>query len=96
MKQNVIDEVCASLDPQIYPVARTFFALCDLKTGLCLHPYQVISAADTKKQYQLRVFVNTGQNAYHFLRMNKAAYSYYYEQVCGMGRDDVDTVISES
>ena len=68
------------------PIARPFFALCDVKTGMPMCPYHTLSPEDAKKKYQLRVFVNTGENSFQFLRMSKAAYTYYYRQVshfCG-------------
>ena len=63
------------------PVARPFFALCDPRTGMPLCPHHTLTQDEAKKKYQLRVFVNTGDNSVQFLRMSKAAYSYYYRQV---------------
>lgn len=72
----------------IVPIARPFFTLCDLETSLPLNPYHTLSSKDIKKHYQLRVFVNTGENGSRFLRTSKQAYGYYYRQVSWYGRDD--------
>ena len=42
-----------------------------------------MDAEDLKKQYQLRIFVNTGGNSMHFQKMSKSTYSYYHKQVSG-------------
>lgn len=63
------------------PIARSFFALCDPKTGVPLCPHHTLTQDEARKKYQLRVFVNTGENSFQLLRMSKAAYSYYYRQV---------------
>ncbi len=62
-------------------MARLYLALCDVRTGVCLSPYSTFTAADNKRQFQLRVFVNTGQNGFQFQKTSKAAYKYYLSQV---------------
>lgn len=79
--QDIIDQVCTQESLQIVPIVRPFFALCNPKTGMPLCPYHVMTPEDATKQYQLRVFVNTCENSYQFLRMSKVAYGYYYRQV---------------
>ncbi len=76
-----MDQVCNALTEPISPVARLYFAICDMKTGHCLSPFSAFTAADNKRQFQLRVFVNTGQNGFQFQKTSKAAYKYYLAQV---------------
>ena len=66
-------------------MVRPFFALCDPKTGIPLCPYHELTAEESRKKYQFRIFVNTTENSSHFLKMSKAAYGYYYRQVRGWG-----------
>lgn len=85
-----------SQELEIVPIARPFFAMCDPRTGIPLSPYHTLTQEEAKKQYQLRVFVNIGENSFRFLRMSKRAYQYYYTQVCFYGsiyRHDLYTVL---
>lgn len=83
--QDIIDRVCIQEDLRIVPIARQFFALCDPKTGLPISPYRTLTPEESRKKYQLRVIVNTGENSFQFMRMSKTAYGYYYAQVCKIG-----------
>lgn len=84
--QDVVELVCNTLSEPISPVARLYFGVCDMKTGLCLSPYSAFTAADTKRPFQLRVFVNAGQNGFQFQKTSKAAYKYYLSQVSAQRR----------
>lgn len=75
--------MCKQEELHIVPIARPFFALCDPRTGIPLSPYHTLTQDEAKKKYQLRVFVNTGENSFQFLKMSKVAYFYYYRQVRG-------------
>ena len=64
-------------------MARVFFALCAREKGVPFHPlnpYSCLSRQDSKKQYQLRVFVNV-ENSNYLLPVSGAAHDYYYKQV---------------
>ena len=66
----------------IVPVVRHFFALCDSKTGHALHPSCRVTAAQARRQYQVRVFVNAGENSGSLSKYSTAARNYYFRQVC--------------
>ncbi len=74
--------MCSTQELEIAPVALQFFALCDRTSLHPISPYQRMSFDDARKQYQLRIFVNTGGNSAHFQKMNRATRIYYYKQVC--------------
>ena len=78
--QDILDRVCSSLE--ITPVARFFFTLCNPKSCFPLNPYHRLTQEEAKKQYQLRVYVNTRENSLQFQKLCPRAYAYYYEQVC--------------
>ncbi len=69
------------MELNIAPIARPFFALCDPTNCIPLNPYHSLSHDEAKKAYQLRVFVNTGENSLQFMKISKQAYQYYYHQV---------------
>lgn len=79
--QDILDEVCNRQQPLIPPVARPLFALCDTKTGFCLSPYQTLTPSEARRQYQLRLFVNTGENGVHLQRMSRTVHNIYWQQV---------------
>ena len=64
-------------------MARVFFALCVREKGIPFHPlspYSRLSRQESKKQYQLRIFVNV-ENSNYLLHVSGAAHDYYYRQV---------------
>ena len=77
--QNIIDEVCQCI--RLVPVVRPFFALCDGKTGHALLSSSRITAAQAKRAYHLRVFVNAGENSQNLSKYCTAAKNYYFLQV---------------
>ena len=79
--QDIVDQVCRCLEPPVPPVARIFFAICDTRTGFCLNPYQTLTPSEARRQYQLRLFVNTGHNSFQLQKMSKNAHDIYYQQV---------------
>lgn len=79
--QDILDQVCRHLEPPLPPVARIFFAICDTRTGFCLNPYQILTPSEARRQYQLRVFVNTGHNSFQLQKMSRNAHEIYYQQV---------------
>ena len=64
-------------------MARVFFALYIRERGVpCqpLNPYSRLTQQESKKQYQLRVFVNV-ENSHFLVPVGGAAHDYYYRQV---------------
>ena len=79
--QDIIDEVCSSHHTPILPVVRPLLALCDVKTGGALCHTQFITKQQAAQQYQLKVFVNAGDNSTCLRKYSRAARNYYYTQV---------------
>lgn len=69
------------MDPPIVPVVRPFFALCELGTGNSLCQSMKLTESQAHKSYQLRIFINAGQNSVCLKKYSGAARNYYYTQV---------------
>lgn len=76
-----MNQVCQSLNPPIVPVVRPFFALCELGTGHALCQSMPLTESQSIKSYQLRIFVNAGQNSICLKKYSGAARNYYFIQV---------------
>lgn len=79
--KDIVDKVCKSLDPPIVPVVRPLLTLCDMKTGTALCHTQRLNEHQCLQQYQLRVFVNAGDNSSCLRKYSRAARNYYYTQL---------------
>ena len=69
------------MDNAIVPVVRPLFTLCDVKTGHALCHSLQLNAFQAEQCYQLRVFVNAGDNSSCLKKYSRAAKNYYYMQV---------------
>ena len=69
------------MNPPIVPVVRPFFALCEVGTGFALCQTMRLTYAQSRKSYQLRIFINAGQNSVCLKKYSGAARNYYFTQV---------------
>ncbi|XP_019849121.1 PREDICTED: tyrosine-protein kinase JAK2-like [Amphimedon queenslandica] len=79
--KDIINDICQLMSPPIVPVVRPFFALCEPGTGYALCQSMKLTAPQSRKTYQLRIFINAGQNSVCLKKYSGAARNYYFTQL---------------